>query len=283
MKDTNRRSDQYLKVNNCGYGSYAAHEVPKTTFREFGRVDYHVLYVLHGVGEAWHNQEKYRLEAGDGVVYLPGEAQEYSFPMGEASMTLWVHFSGTAVDEILQQCGLHGGKFRVASHDAVETIGARLVREFVLLKGKTASGDSAEVTVNGLLMRFLATLTQPKKSLSADEPLISVLEYINRNYIRSDSMEMLASLCRLSTSRFLHRFKELTGVSPNQYRISLRMERAKEYLADATLSVTEVANAVGFSDPLYFSRCFRRENGISPQEYRNREKRMDPEKMKSEE
>lgn len=271
--DTNRSSDQYLKMNNCGYGNYVADGIPKMTFREFGRVDYHILYVVRGVGEVRYENERYRLSTGDGVLYPPGVPHEYSFPIEGDAMTLWVHFSGTAVEEILKQCGLSGGVFHVNSPNEVETIGSRMVREFALYNRDANRKNSAdEVMLNGLLMNWIAALLRNRELPLSDEPIVAALEYINRNYNRRDSMESLAALCRLSTSRFLHRFKALTGVSPNQYRLSLRMERAKELLSDPALTVTEVAYAVGFTDPLYFSRAFRRENGVSPQEYRKTER-----------
>ena len=59
----------------------------------------------------------------------------------------------------------------------------------------------------------------------------------------------------------------MTGKSPNDFIRIFRLERAAELLTAEGLNVTEVADRVGFSDPKYFSSCFRRHFGVSPSKY----------------
>ena len=63
-------------------------------------------------------------------------------------------------------------------------------------------------------------------------------------------------------------FKEQTGYPPLQYINKLRIERAKQLLADAGLSVSECAETLGFTDVNYFSRLFRKFTGVSPSKYK---------------
>lgn len=79
----------------------------------------------------------------------------------------------------------------------------------------------------------------------------------------------LAALCDLSPFHFCRAFRAATGLPPHQYQMALRMERARALLADTRLSIAEVGTAVGYDDPAYFSRLFRRQTGVTPSEWRN--------------
>ena len=63
-------------------------------------------------------------------------------------------------------------------------------------------------------------------------------------------------------------FKRMLDLSPKDYIVYYRMERAKEFLQDARLPVGSIAYSVGYRDPLTFSKMFKLKTGLSPTEYR---------------
>ena len=77
----------------------------------------------------------------------------------------------------------------------------------------------------------------------------------------------MAQYCHLSSDYFLHQFKENTGSSPIQFLYNLRIEKAKELLLTEGLTVSEVAALVGYNNPLYFSRIFKKATGVSPKRF----------------
>ena len=81
-------------------------------------------------------------------------------------------------------------------------------------------------------------------------------------------LDELAANAQLSKYHFARRFKQITGHSPIQHFIHLKMEFACQLLDSSTDSVKQVATAVGYSDPYYFSRLFKQVIGASPREYR---------------
>ena len=78
----------------------------------------------------------------------------------------------------------------------------------------------------------------------------------------------LAKLNHLSVSRFHRVFKSATGRSPTDFIIDRRVQTAKRLLSTTTMSLSEIADAAGFSNAYYFSRMFKRFEGASPSAYR---------------
>ena len=81
-------------------------------------------------------------------------------------------------------------------------------------------------------------------------------------------MHGLAERAYLNNNYFSKLFSSQVGLTPQQFLLKIRMERAKELLRYTDLTVGEVAEKVGFADALYFSRAFRRYAACSPSEFR---------------
>jgi YesN/AraC family two-component response regulator len=96
------------------------------------------------------------------------------------------------------------------------------------------------------------------------------IAYINLSYRDPIDRQLLADLASISLSHFSLIFKKYTGTSPMLYVTKVRMDKAKEYLRESRKTIGEIACAVGYPDPLYFSRVFAKETGLSPREYRDR-------------
>nr|WP_236018799.1 AraC family transcriptional regulator [Hymenobacter sp. BT559] len=82
------------------------------------------------------------------------------------------------------------------------------------------------------------------------------------------SIEELAALCSLSSSAFKRAFKKLYNDNPTNYFIQEKLKKAKELLSLSDLSIGEVAYQAGFNDPLYFTRLFKKKEGLPPSAYR---------------
>ncbi len=89
---------------------------------------------------------------------------------------------------------------------------------------------------------------------------------------RDISVESLADELYLSRGYISHVFKNVTGESINRYITKERIKRAKLLLRDPSMKITEIAGACGYDNPTYFSSTFRNETGVSPKEYRARQR-----------
>jgi AraC-like DNA-binding protein len=82
-------------------------------------------------------------------------------------------------------------------------------------------------------------------------------------------IEDMAETVNMGRTVFYEKIRELVGVSPSDFLRQVRMERARQLVAKSRMSIAEVAYAVGFTDPKYFSKCFKKETGMTPSEYRD--------------
>ena len=101
-----------------------------------------------------------------------------------------------------------------------------------------------------------------------DAEFSMLLDYIEHNLSEDISLDSLAQQAHFDKSYLIARFKESLGTSPMRYVSHLRIERAKVLLATTDDSITQIAQAVGFSSIHYFSRFFKEKEGVAPIEYR---------------
>jgi AraC family transcriptional regulator len=98
--------------------------------------------------------------------------------------------------------------------------------------------------------------------------LRQAIEYINDNLLQDLTLAELAAVVKLSPNYFVSLFKRSVGLSPHQYVLNCRIERAKALLAENKLTITEVCHQVGFQNPSHFTTVFRRLMGTNPKVYR---------------
>ena len=86
------------------------------------------------------------------------------------------------------------------------------------------------------------------------------------------SIKEVAELCDVSEIYFRRLFKEYAGVSPIEYRMHTKIEKAKKYLQYDQMNTDEISALLGFTDPSYFCRQFKKHTGMTPTEYRQQSK-----------
>jgi len=107
-----------------------------------------------------------------------------------------------------------------------------------------------------------------EKEYSKYNSIIKTIEDMHNDYKSSLSISDYAKKCNLSKYHYIHLFKQYTNMSPYAYIMNIRMEKAKELLKYTTLSISEIAEFVGYNNPLNFSNIFKKYTGQSPLNYR---------------
>jgi AraC family transcriptional regulator len=98
--------------------------------------------------------------------------------------------------------------------------------------------------------------------------LQQVLDYIDSFLDRDLSLEALAGVVGISKYHFINLFKQSMGMTPHQYVIQQRIERARRLLRDCTSTISEISLACGFANQSHFTRLFRKHTGVTPKTYR---------------
>lgn len=129
------------------------------------------------------------------------------------------------------------------------------------------------LNVNANFWSFIAHTVNPGSSETRDysPEILRILEYLeNHSRPGSLSLEALAGESGLSFETFRKKFTLETGEPPIKYILKLQIKKAKELLSFKDLNIKEVASRVGFEDQYYFSRLFRKYEGLSPVQFRHR-------------
>lgn len=256
---TNFSSESFLCVNSCGIHARLCEN--GISFRQKGRVDYHIVYLLEGTMEVEYQGTTHILKAGGFVFYPPNVPHRYR-DFSETNRA-WVHFSGQAIPEILQETNLTGGVYQLAPSTQLKNLFVQLV---------AVHNSSPEVsTEKAILLTILYQLGQQSIGKSdGTHQLDKCAAYLAEHYDAELSVQELAEMCCLSQSRFLFLFKERFGVPPKEYQTRLRIQSGKLLLSTTKLTVSDIGTMVGYEDPLYFSRIFKKYTGMSPRSYRQK-------------
>lgn len=104
----------------------------------------------------------------------------------------------------------------------------------------------------------------------ADEPIVGAQQYIEKNYGKALTLEVLAGRCNMSVRNFIRRFQQATSNTPLEYLQRVRIEAAKKMLEHSNIGMVQVAAKCGYEDVDYFRKIFRRHVSMTPKAYQEK-------------
>lgn len=260
-----------LIVGSCGtYHLYTRPKLP--THRPRGRLDFQILYIMSGKAHFYFDgsSEDTVVQAGHIVVYRPKEPQRYVYYGNEQTEVYWVHFTGSDVTNILRKYGIQDDMRVIPVGTSLEYAGIfkHMIREL-----QRCQDDYPEFLT--MLLRQLLILIHRQigsqdevRNVWLDAEMELAIQYFNDNYNTEIHVEEYAASRGMSVSWFIRNFKQYAHATPMQYIVARRITNAQMLLETTNYNITEVAAIVGYQNPLYFSRIFRKQKGVSPSEYR---------------
>lgn len=124
-----------------------------------------------------------------------------------------------------------------------------------------------EVLIINMVRRTKANLLiAPAKKVAKECRFVE--QYINNHFREEISLELLNEKAFMNKFYLVHAFKQYKGISPINYLIQLRIKEAKELLSTTNYSISQISESSGFSSQSYFSQVFKKETGMTPNEYR---------------
>lgn len=264
-----------LIVGSCGtYHLYTHPKLP--THRPRGRLDFQILYIAAGKAYFYFNNssEPTIVTAGHMVIYRPKEPQRYIYYGADQTEVYWVHFTGGNVKNILRSYGIKDDIRVIYTGTSFEY--TRIFKQMIqeLQRHQT---DYKELLVLLLQQLFISihrqlTKEQKRKNEYLDKEMELAIQYFHDNYNKEISIEDYAISRGMSISWFIRNFKQYTNTTPMQYIVSIRITNAQVLLETTNYNITEIGAIIGYDNPLYFSRIFRKQKGVSPSEYRKQYK-----------
>ena len=257
-----------LVVGSCG--TYRLKTRPKLpTCWQKGRRDYQILYVANGKTHFWFDGKEKIVSAGHMVLYKPEEIQKYVYYLEDNPEVFWIHFTGSDVKNILAYHGISLDEhvFYCGVLPDYKALFRKIIQELQLCR--YGYEDYIASLFNDILLLVDRQQHEQKKATgNVQEQIERAAAYFNENYNTKISIDDYAESLHISTNWFIHNFKQYAGMSPAQYILSLRMVNAQSLLERTTYNIKEISEIVGYENPLYFSRVFKREIGKSPAQYR---------------
>lgn len=220
-----------------------------------------LLQTVSGRGILHYENQQMTLEP-DTVVLIDCMLPHTYYPKDGVSWEFrFLHFTGGRSYEMFQHlCTLAGGcVFPVTGQiESCVTRCLQYCREDPIFN---------EVRISKAISDILYAIALDNQQAEA-ERLNEVCRYIKNNFSQKLTTEVLAATFRFSRSYFAMQFKKHTGITLHDYLLVCRMTEAKRLLGESDLSVSQIGEAVGFTDTGTFIRAFRRKEKCTPLQYR---------------
>ncbi len=228
-------------------------------------------------GQGWYrvNGNTYTVQANEYIIIPPDTPYAFGAENDNPWTIYWLHFQGSLAPNFLPSYP-NPKRIQPEEHSRLED----RIRLFEEIYNCFSMGYSKEYMAYAslCLYQFLASFIylEPYRSINRvpgkESSFTSkVIHYMEENIRQNLTLEQLATYFKYSPSHFSLLFRKETGVSPINYFIRLKMQKACQYIELTDLKISDISTRLGFDEPAYFSRLFTKIMGLSPSEYRKEE------------
>lgn len=232
--------------------------------------DHELVLIIGGRGEAVIENKVFFLKTGNMLYFSPGLRHSMRSSGEEPLVFYGVHFS-------CLDAAFHNGQWKCESsrealpvRNMFETAGYQRM-ELLFQKLNCCWNEKSpgyEMICRSVLLEILSQcMCQFEGNYAVRKKIEALLAFINQNLERRITVGELAKRADLSPDYLAAQFKCITGCTVIQYINRSRIDRAKPLLLDENLKIREVAERLGFCDEFYFSRTFKKYEGVGPADF----------------
>lgn len=229
--------------------------------------EYQIIYITKGKGRFVSEGKEFVIIPGTVIFLFPGIRHAYKPDLVTGWNEFWVGFRSEYFDALLQEGVIHPAKpvYYIGLQDIIielfTTIFDRVKRQRPCYQFRV----SANII---MLLAEIISFDRKQEQGSNSESIISRVKCIFQENIHENiDLEMIAEKLHLSTSYLNEKFKAYTGMTPYQYYLHLKVNKAKELLETGDMSIKELSFKLGFEDQYYFSRLFKKKTGVPPSQW----------------
>jgi len=238
--------------------------------REDGARQAILIYCLSGLGQLHLGEKEFKVDRGSAILIPPNRPHVYFADRQNPWSIFWIHFSGMQMSSVSTVLATNPDDPIVHVPDtqlvlqAFEDVYACLNYNF---------SDSGLLSMSSKLMNLLSVIRLHRKHRhprrqAAEDSVLRTIKFMRQHLDMNLTLDDLATQSGQSVPYYCRRFKERTDQSPMSYFIHLKLQKACELLVQTDLSVKDVAEELGYKDPYYFSRLFKKIQGYAPSQYR---------------
>lgn len=235
--------------------------------------EYQLVYITRGTGYFESAScSRTKIEAGMMFMLFPGEWHSF-FPDPETGWDdHWVGFNGAYIDDKIKN-----GFFTFKNCVFRLNIDEKIISTYhEILDVITEEKKGYQQLAAGLTMALISRVYYENLNHSNCSYIMRVINQakalMQEDLENNRPLEEIASLLDVSYSFFRHEFKKHCGISPGQYRQELKLAKAKELLQSTNMSIADISSSLYFENIGQFSAFFKKKSGVSPLEFRKRNK-----------
>ena len=252
-----------IAIENIGI----THPSPRYSIKRRDNNYFIMEYVVSGKGYLEIDGKKFTLEPGDVYCIEPGYDHKYYSDPSDPFEKIWINFFSDIFKEVFQAFSLHG-------IFVFKNSGCRQYFENILAVSET-SIYSDEICYEVcsflfLIVTMLAENIQTKKRIPDD--VRKIKDILDGALYSSITIEEIADRLFISKMQLTRIFCKYYNQTPYNYLLNQKIQMAKKFLLNSSMSVKNISDKLAFNDPHYFSRIFKKKTGYSPQSYRNNHK-----------
>lgn len=229
--------------------------------------DYTIVYITsgHGVFES-SSCGQIELHAGHIFILFPGEWHRYRPSLDTGWDEYWIECEGPLIEETMRRAGFQPSRSVIdVGHDDGLLGTFREILSTILAE---PPGYQAVIGLQSLVIvsRIRSLMLQSTSGgCTAEQKMIRhSIHLMLESLTTGIEWEDLSRKLGVSYSTFRRTFRKVTGISPGNYLIEMKIKRARQLLADPARTVQEVSDLLGFDSPSYFSNLFKSRTGVPP-------------------
>lgn len=254
----------FMPVKNEEASLKAVRFVYETECRTFTQPFVHPIYVFHIVTEGTAtfriNEKSYSLKRGD--VFFAFPAHPYYLEADEHFAYIYVSFMGCGAASLLSKCGISPSSACYPNFDFLCTLFENAIRRVTPFNSNLLTEAMLYYALS-----FFGGEDEAERDRSAMGLFESLVDYVDHHYREKDlSLGRLAEVFSYTEKYLSSLFKRNMQVGFVSYLNSLRIQYANEQIRLGRLTISQIADACGYSDYAYFSRVFKKLTGRTPTE-----------------
>ncbi|MEW9533543.1 helix-turn-helix domain-containing protein [Microbispora sp. NPDC049125] len=255
-----------LMVTDTGYYPHATDHLMK---RPGGIAESILILCTAGTGWAEIEGTRHRIGSSTALVIPHGTPHAYGASEDAPWTIWWCHLRGTDLPELVKEIGVGASRPLLPIRRLDRAVA--LLDEIVTTLERDHSPASL-MGAAGAAWKLLTQIVVDRAMPVPGDPLQRAMAYLAERLDSTVRVADLASMVGVSPSHLSALFRRATGGGVLAHHTALRMAQARNLLDTTDATVAAIAREVGYPDPFYFSRHFKRMHEASPTEYRNRAK-----------